>query len=241
MPIRNPADIAAHAALTTGVHGVGARHVAGIEAAGAEAPLKIHTLTPSRMYLHTDWQTLDKWHEEYVGSGARNVWGILKLIEETGATINSEARIYTDSIAGMPMRNKGNMLFGKLQNWGIIPTNCTYLFGIWDDAVAKPPSLTAKHVGWKVINQRIWATNADGTTEKATDTGIDMDDTYTSKGLLTVCTETGAEIEYYVDDVLKATHTTNIPPYMNVYIYFSIKNTEAANKKCNLRTINVLS
>ena len=49
MPIRNPADIAAHAALTTGVHGVGALHVAGIAEAGGEAPLKIHTLTPSRI------------------------------------------------------------------------------------------------------------------------------------------------------------------------------------------------
>jgi parallel beta-helix repeat protein len=227
-----------HDAATTGVHGVGANHVAAIASAGAEAPLKKYTPTLNSLWFHEQWKNLDAWTESYIGSGSHYAQSILKLIEQTGTTINSEARVFTAGTAGIGIYVSGQVFYALVRNWGIVPTNCEHLIGVWEQTVAKPPSLTAKHVGWKIINGRIWATNADGTTETATDTGIDMLDSYTIANLLIECTVTFSELKFYVDGVLKATHTTNIPDQPNVYIYMSIKNTEAANKLWNVQVIN---
>ena len=232
------AELDAHTALTTGVHGVGSKHVAAIESAGAEAPLKLHTALIDSTFFHEDWKTLDKWTESYVGSGNRHLWDIWNLRERTGDTINSEARVYTGMLPNFNLHVLNQSMFARLQIDSSGYTNFEWFFGAWQYAVAKPPSLTAKHVGWKVINGNIYATNADGTTEKATDTGIDFGSNWASHNLLTVCTQTNAEIKYYVDEVLKATHSENIPDHTNSYIYASVKNTVAANRAMMLCTIN---
>ena len=52
---------------------------------------------------------------------------------------------------------------------------------------------------------------------------------------------TGSGIEFYVNHVLKATHTTNLPTEWNYYIYFGITNSAAVDKGMEIRTIVIQS
>jgi hypothetical protein len=191
----------------------------------------------SRPWWVQDFGTMDRWTLESVGSGSNPVLDYLRCDLATGATIDSEERLYNIGTQGLipnyaPWK-PNQLLFGRLQ-WTTTPrTNSTVLFGAWDFAVSKPPSLTAKHVGWKVLDGAIWATNADGTTEKATDTGIGYDYNWHLHDLL-IIGRSGGTIEYYIDGALKAIHTENIPVYTNSYVYASIKNAVAENRQISV-------
>lgn len=90
---------------------------------------------------------------------------------------------------------------------------------------------TAPHYGFKVVRSSsgtttLSATNANGT-ETATDTGITVT---TGQMYLLTARKVGSEIKYYVDGVLKATHTTNIPSGSeNTPLQLAISNVSTAS------------
>lgn len=74
------------------------------------------------------------------------------------------------------------------------------------------PVTTANHFGFWIDETAIKATCADGTTETITDTGevITVSQGEQLRRLKVVYTP-GTDIKFYLNDVLKATHTTNLP------------------------------
>jgi len=91
--------------------------------------------------------------------------------------------------------------------------NGNTLHNIWirlSYSVADPPSETAHHFGWKIINAALYASNADGTTQTITDTGVTLPSAEQRTRLKIVFTP-GTDCKFYVNDILKATHTTNLP------------------------------
>jgi hypothetical protein len=73
-----------------------------------------------------------------------------------------------------------------------------------------PTSEAADHFGWKIIGADLYATNADDTAETITDTGVNLVTGY-QRTRLKMVFDPGHNIKFYVNDVLKATHTTNLP------------------------------
>lgn len=67
---------------------------------------------------------------------------------------------------------------------------------------------TVKHMGFILDGTKIYASNADGTTQTTTElTGV----TLTATNVYRVVQDSGTNIKFYVNGVLKATHTTNLP------------------------------
>ena len=74
-----------------------------------------------------------------------------------------------------------------------------------------PPNENSSHIGFKIINADLYASNADSTAQTITDTGIDITGGQQWTRLRAELIGT-SECKFYVNDVLKVTHTTYIPP-----------------------------
>ena len=147
----------------------------------------------------------------------------------TGGTVDYDARI-TSKSAWYSLFDSGKAV--------TIEFPITYMYSVTSQniwlrlayAYADPPSETAQHIGWKIIGADLYASNADGTTQTITDTTINLGATDQRTRLKMVITP-GTDCKFYVNDVLKVTHTTNLPAlpaYLN--IHFHIRTLEAASK-----------
>jgi len=184
-----------------------------------------------------DWRTKDKWTDYVSGSGSV-IWdSIAQLRLRTGTTSGSHAAVYIGTIAGLSPTHTSCPIFLFVQNDGLAVANSEFRLYIMHSGEATPPADTSKHVGWKIINGLLYATNADGTTETATSTGITLE-TWTVLKLFIIPTIDNAEVKFYVNGELKATHTTNLPPLWNYFIWLGIKNTAAEDKGLRLKTVN---
>jgi hypothetical protein len=97
--------------------------------------------------------------------------------------------------------------------------------GLW--ATPATPTDTDSHFGFKVISNTLYATNAYGATQTSTDTGVAV----SQYGVWDLYMKhSGTEIKFYVNNVLEATHTTNIPVSVSLYPLMYIINTAAVDK-----------
>jgi len=79
--------------------------------------------------------------------------------------------------------------------------------------------------GFKVSNGTLYAYNTNGTPTQTEITGIDI----TALHIYRVVVTSGTKIEFYVDGVLKATHTTNLPTgTLDYNLNYYIESTIAA-------------
>jgi len=238
-----------HAGLTTGVHGLPssysgqARKVTTVKS--NESGLQCDTLEQlfalllNKSWYHEDWKNLDKWTSYVTGSGGYDWFSPSDLRLKTGTTISSNSCLDTPQIGPLCLRDPGNQWYFKIQAGSDLAGSEVRLYEPLSTA-AKPPSDIYQCVGWKIINGEIYAHTADGTNAKDTDTGISMASIWTVKELLTVCPSEGV-IEFYVDGVLKATHSGSgdmVPPHHNGRFSFNIKNTVAADKQIAFHTFN---
>ncbi|GAI59522.1 unnamed protein product [marine sediment metagenome] len=92
------------------------------------------------------------------------------------------------------------------------------------DTTLDPPSETTKHFGWKIIDADLFASNADGITQKITDTGINLE-SGPQKTRLRAVVNPGIDIKFYVNDVLKVTHTVNLPDENHYYFHTQVRVT----------------
>jgi len=75
---------------------------------------------------------------------------------------------------------------------------------------ASPPTMTKYHIGFHLDDMNIFATSADDTTQETTDTDINISAGAQQTRLKAVFTA-GVDVKFYVNDVLKVTHSTKIP------------------------------
>lgn len=138
---------------------------------------------------------------------------------DTGTTANSHAWIQIrnqtmTSTGGTPFYNKNSEFTHSLYissiSTGSGNTTKTYFFMGWSDG-----TLAATKYGFRLetndTTRTLYAWNADGTNQTSTDisSGITLTDgaSHTFRAVYTA----GSNIKFYVDGVLKATHTTNLP------------------------------
>lgn len=92
-------------------------------------------------------------------------------------------------------------------------TNVTQdiFLGAMDNTVTNVPAdatSTAPHIGFFVHDEKLYASNANNTTQTKTEiTGI----TFTNWNYYRFEFDSGTNIKFYVNDTLEATHTTNLP------------------------------
>lgn len=180
-------------------------------------------------WLDEWWKTMDGWTQNTAGTGTDSN-ELMKLTMKTDITINSRDSRYTGNITGHPHAS-GRRFLTRFQ-LATLPADCEIRFYlVKNTATMAPLSDTEEHGGFKLINGDLYASNADGTTETATDTEVDWEH-YNVKTL--EIRGTGSAIEFYVDNVLKATHDTNLPSSYGYCVVLEIKNTAAANKEIAL-------
>ena len=211
-------------------------HAANHEWLGVDE-LDVRGLIASAMTMVVDWQTIDQWTQANSGSGSQSN-DIFMHDLNTGATNGSYAKI----------RNTGGYIFYprpsgaiptyylyRISNRGTVQSVSTIWLGVFRDVAS--PSNTAAHVAFKIINGRVYASCADGTTQTITDTGDTSLATsaYGKASLLVVATST--VIKYYIGTTLVATHTTNIPGTALGRIICHIENSAAVAQKIRVNTI----
>lgn len=94
---------------------------------------------------------------------------------------------------------------------------------------------TFRHVAFMIQDGTLYASNANGTTQTSTD--ISSGITVTTNHNFRIEFVSGTNVKFYVDDVLEATHTTNLPAANSntVSLSFGIRAQEAATKDLRLR------
>ncbi|MCK4723738.1 MAG: hypothetical protein KAT75_10555, partial [Dehalococcoidia bacterium] len=80
-----------------------------------------------------------------------------------------------------------------------------------------------------IVNGDLYASNGDNTTQKITDTGVNISSGSQHTVLRVVVTQ-GTNVKFYVDGVLKVTHTDNLPAAGQYRLNAGMTTNEAANK-----------
>lgn len=118
-------------------------------------------------------------------------------------------------------------------------TNQDAFWGLFDRSTAVPAvdaTDTTRHIGFYVQDGTIYASNADGTTQTKTDVSSGI--TLTNDNYYRFVYDVGVNIKFYINDVLVATHTTNMPTANtndDPAILFWIANTAAEVKKLQFK------
>jgi hypothetical protein len=86
------------------------------------------------------------------------------------------------------------------------------------------PPTTGNHFGFYTSGDTIYASNADGTTQKATTTGVNIS-TGEQLTRLKVVVNPGTDVKFYINDVLKVTHgaSDNLPSVGNYRLTIGVK------------------
>lgn len=173
----------------------------------------------------------DPWTLSHTGSGS-STFAMLNHTLQTGATINSIARTYTGtSLCGFynGCRWASDISMDPL-------TAQTVWVGQFNGTA---PTDTCAHIGFRVVNGLIYASSGDGANGTQTSTG------YTAGSWETIWLayeHCGASVKFYVQNILRATHTSNYPnpgvAYSRALNY--ITNTAAANKYLQVRRIHMM-
>ena len=180
-------------------------------AQGAQGEAGSGTARITFSYLPT--QTTNPWSSTSSGSGAGSI-GQGGLFLNTGATDGSMIRISMtyigDNVPALNILNENP----ELQVVGILSLNtstnfvASILFNT-DNTPDNTGALTAEHFGFILDTTTLYASNSDGATQTTTD--ISSGVTVTAINCYHIIETSGTNVKFYVNQTLKATHTTNLP------------------------------
>ncbi len=141
------------------------------------------------------------------GGGGSFTTGFVYGTMATGALANGRANVYSATLMNYYTTSSIYNTRFILRTVGTtVLTVATAYFGLFTNPSA--PTATEKHIGFKLDGEDIYATNADGATQKITDTGINHGSGIT-RTLMFIAK--GTTVYFYVDGVLVITHTVNVP------------------------------
>ena len=156
--------------------------------------------------------TLDGIGSDKVGTGNVTIGTNGAFTLSTGTTADSSGGLYLDRHIDYPFQfNLASRIFFQFC------ISAMAADGLWAKLFAGGSGAmidTAHQYGFKFIREagaiKCYALNADGTTAKTTDITGGMSFTIIGRRLEAVFTP-GVDVKYYIDGVLKATHTQNLP------------------------------
>jgi len=243
------ADAAAHHAKTTGANELTSGALNSIDRLPALTTNKIWKGTanrPAEVDLPAGLDIFDKFREfipwvSLDGFSADGDTGYVIAVE--GSTIRIQTGTTTDYDAYVKTLHE----WIKLQDTGKIITTefiiqrlySTVNQNIWlrfCGGVLDPPSETISHYGWKIIGGDLYASNADGTTQTITDTTVNLT-AEDQRTRLKIVFNPRTTCKFYVNDVLKVTHDTNLCWSANHHLELQIRTLENAFKYIHLARV----
>jgi hypothetical protein len=176
-------------------------------------------------YWHKMWADLNGFTSLASGTGV-NTTGFRVLTLSTGTTINSTAGAYASFPFWFRYDNPAYQYRVEQSiNFQRQPADSEVWFGFL--ATPSIPTLTQKHVAFRILDGEIYASCGDGATGTQVDTGV----AFAYQGQKNLLLKyMGADIKYYIDGVLKATITTNRPVGCNLYFTDHAKNLAAVDQ-----------
>lgn len=191
--------------------------------------LSLVRLLNQRRFITIDWQTIDQWTQTNTLT-ANQAIDIVACDLLTGATVNSIAQIRNTGNYIIIMRSSFGCHRYSVRNFGITQTASEIWMGVF--RLTTTPSLTANHIGWRIVNGRIYASNGDSVNGTQTDTGdTDLNTVAWKTKRLSIMWDGTSDAQFYIDSTLVATHTTNLPVIAEGRIILQIKNTAGINQR----------
>lgn len=164
---------------------------------------------------------------EFINIGGTGTWAqkINESVLSSGAVNGNRKYIYYGDYWVTPGTNDRHIRFSasvmskdtcaNKETWVVLLSGVT-------------PSVTAYHLGFRIVNGDIYASNGNGVNGTQTDTGIKA----TQWANITFVAVYGTDnIKYYINGILKATHTTNRPAGITLNMHHSVKTTENVLKE----------
>lgn len=177
-------------------------------------------LTWKKYTLISFFESLDGFFAGHSGTGSAtaNLGG---MTLNTGSTNNSEALIAVQPEGSHSLDFSKNPTFSIMAKLDQTTNQTAYL------TVGEGASSTAKYFGFKISDSSLSAVNRNGSTETATNiSGITLTNWNLYQAELVL-----GRVQFYVNGIAVAGHTTNIPTSTSSLInYFYIKCTAAASK-----------
>ena len=223
-------DISAHDVATTGVHGVGGNtveHTGNKGGVDGYAPLGADSKVPDANSQVPSTYPFDKFITEIPrvsldgftpgGAGTVTAYGTTFGFS-TGAVSGNYANVYSSEYFVKPIVTDKKLVC----EWVIYYVSSNTAHTIWmrlsEGAGATPPSETENHLGFKIIDGLIYASNADGTTQQLTTTTMSLTAATYVLTRLRIELNPGVDCKFYVDGVLKVTHGANLPSMEYLYL-----------------------
>ena len=175
-----------------------------------------------------DWINIEGYTQSLAGTGSFS-YGAMYGYPHTGATINSEVIMYSSSPFWLIPSSRFFTGFKTRLDPVTTVTNLTIWMGILTNPTA--PTATEAHCAFKILNGAIYASSGNGTNGELTDTGLTIAQYQTRDYDIK---HFGTYFEFYVDGVLKATHSIYYPNTYSTKATFYMTNTAAEIKAAYL-------
>jgi len=197
--------------------------------------------TPKIYTTQIDWLSKDGLTTSIPGGGLVNVGGTA-LVISSGATLNNNCLARTTYGFNYPFPSGKEVTVEFPLSHRLVAGGTTHrMIMLLIDHTALPPTETKAHVGFIIDADSIFSSSADGTTQETQDTGVDLpagvnNFLYQCKAVV----DPGVSVKFYINDVLKTTHTTN-PPTADIpggaVLTFGVKATAAVNQQAGWERI----
>jgi len=183
-----------------------------------------------RLKIESVFESLDAMTQYKTDSGDIEIY-FANLRLKTGATSGSIADVHADAwLEGLGVNYLKDPRFMVVGRLTAITNQTIYIFA---------GSYDLQGFGFKIEDGTLYALHVKDSVEYKTDisSGIDLTEFHRYKAIYT----SGSKIEFYIDDVLKATHDSNLPEDSAdaadelTYFRLQITNTAAANKEAIFR------
>ena len=175
-----------------------------------------------------DWINIEGYTQSLAGTGSFS-YGAMYGYPHTGATINSEVIMYSSGSFWLIPSSGFFTGFKTRLDPVTTVTNLTIWMGILTNPTA--PTATEAHCAFKILNGAIYASSGNGTNGELTDTGLTIAQYQTRDYDIK---HFGTYFEFYVDGVLKATHSIYYPNTYSTKATFYMTNTAAEIKAAYL-------
>lgn len=190
--------------------------------------VEVGFLTYSKFVLQSFFESISGWFQDFGGGEVIAHIGGAEF--NTSSSANDYVNLAMQPAGGSATDFSKNPLFQTK-----VKLDYTTSQSIWL-TVGEGASSSAKYLGFKISNGTLYAVNRNGSAETSTSiSGITLTNANTYKAVMT----SASKIEFYVNGVLKATHTTNLPTGTSSYIvYYYIMPT--TNNARNMYAQNAL-
>lgn len=199
--------------------------------------LFIKELFPARMarLIYKLWADKNGFTER--NTGGTNYSGLETLTQATGITLNNIAAIGSSGIY-IDANVLNGIIIGAAFNFNTVVTSNTVYLGLFSENPASAyPNEANPHIGFKVVNGRIWTICKGTAAQTSRDTGVNMSQ-YETKWFTTLYS--GSSLKLLVDGVDYTPTSPSIPAGVSVYWWSYIKTEVAENRDIGLMSLNLL-